>query len=177
MDNTVGYYFSLSRTLVFAPFYILGYYIKNKNINFESLKNNKFLILITALLSIVAAILIYFNIDKINHAWLYNSLSYIQAESNILIRIVIYLIALIFSFFILLISPKNKIPLLTHIGTNCLTIFLFHGFMVKYLVKIQVSKYFTNYYSIWIYVLLAALIIILIFSSKPLVKIMNKIFR
>ncbi|QHQ61063.1 acyltransferase family protein [Anaerocolumna sedimenticola] len=177
LDNTVNYYFSLSRTLVFLPFYLLGYYCKSINYSLDNLRKNKTLTATISAITIVAAFFVYLKIDKINHIWFYNSMSYSQASSNMLIRFMIYLIAILFSLMVIILAPKNKIIILTNIGVNCFTIFLFHGFIVKYLVKVQLYKYLPNTFTVWIFIIIVTIISTLLLTSKSITKIMSVIVK
>lgn len=175
LDNSIGYYLSLSRTIVFFPFFLLGYYCRNYKTDFNKLKENKILIAITSLLSVIAIIFLYINCNNINVAWLYSSTGYEAGKYNLIIRLIIYSIAIILSAMIIILTPKFKIPFVSNIGVNCMSIFLLHGFIVRYLGKAFPFELLSSNLKILIYLIIVSIIVVVVLSSKYIVNTLSKI--
>lgn len=134
----IGRKYSLSRIIVFFPFFILGNMWRKKELNFYiSSKIQKIVWSSTALL--LCGIL-YWNQARIKYSWLYEATSYEAGKYTIMIRIC----HLIFSYFMVVILmnniPEQKENIFTNIGQHTMFIFLIHGFIVKYLKYIDITK-------------------------------------
>jgi fucose 4-O-acetylase-like acetyltransferase len=131
--------FSLSRTICFAPFFLLGYYCNENTL--KTIQKNKIPILIAALLVFGALILLCLsplvqeNIGKVEHSlWMaepYRA-SRVSGGTGVIYRAIIMAAALVFGAFVLAFAPHKK-SILTLIGKNSLVIFVFHGYFVQYL--------------------------------------------
>ncbi|MGN1155452.1 MAG: acyltransferase family protein, partial [Agathobacter sp.] len=76
-DDTVGYYMSLSRIIVFFPFFILGFYWRKYQRGrklFEKIKKEYAVIALVAVCTMIC-----FISDKVDPRWLYGSYSYEKA--------------------------------------------------------------------------------------------------
>lgn len=173
-DKTIGYYFSLSRTLVFMPFFVAGYYVYNLPRN-EKLceyvsKYKKLLLGIAIFVALMGAFLIYYL--KVPSEALYGSYSYVAAKSSAVERILIGVTAFSWIAVLMAIVPNKRIALLTDIGQNTILIYLLHGFIWG-----LVWKYELLYYSQGINVLIAFLvscIIVLLLGNKFVGKFFKK---
>ncbi len=141
MDETVGYYLSISRILVFFPFFILGYYGKGwvcRNGFGQDLwqsgrffQNNR--VRAASVLALFAAIALFVLIEPfIQVKWLYGSYSYSRGEYGMGYRLAGYLIACLVGFFLIVWVPKVK-TFLTWFGANSMVIYLFHTFWIELL--------------------------------------------
>lgn len=174
-DETIGYYFSLSRTLVYFPFFIFGFYLKDINFDFFKFKSSLYVRIFSIITAICGTVYLFINTNEITHTWFYGSLSYQYTYSNIFTRVKTYLLALIFSIFILVVIPKINIRSFTVIGVNCMTVFLLHGFIIKYLGKeLPLGELNTNT-KLWIYILFTTSILVIVLSNKYISKLLNTI--
>lgn len=169
-DTTINNYFSLSRIIVFFPFFYIGAYIKNnyfeKFNNYfcsRDFKKSKFILI---LLLIICILLICIFNNYIESNWLYNSFPY-NNNYNFLFRIINIFVASIFILSLLILIPKKNIKLLNIIGKNTLTIFLFHGIIIKFMIYINLFKNIR--FPITFSVILTILIILLL-SIIPILK-------
>lgn len=129
-DVSVGRYLSISRTIVFFPFFLVGYYARKEH--FEKLKK------IPAWVALVLFIGSFFVVKKIK--WLkasilYGASSYRDMELSIWEGIGYRLICLLWGFvlvcaFLSLVPDKEKIY--STWGQRTLPVFLLHGFVLKY---------------------------------------------
>ena len=129
----IGKTLSLSRTLVFFPFYVLGYYAKDvdllSKIKAKKVKN------IALILSIIIFLLILnynnmLSIKILKGKYSYfdiNSLSVIEACMQ---RILFYILSIIVSIAFLNLIPKKE-SILTILGKNTLYIYLTQGMILK----------------------------------------------
>lgn len=166
MDQGIGYTLSLSRTIVFFPYFLMGYYFNTDIIKKYELKNYKYIAyLLTTLLIIILA----YNAESINIRWLHGSYSYKQLNSNYLLgifyRSLQYLLAIIFLLCILLLTPKVK-TIFSAIGSKTVYIYLLHGFIIKMLVKHQFYGLIDSSYKA-VFLILIAFLLCLILSAKP----------
>lgn len=128
--NLIGHTFSLSRTFVFFPFFLIGYWITQES--FEKLKTRKMKTLSFTAMSIVAIGLLLapsFSVDWLLAAKSYQAIGF--PEMGGVIRIGIYLLSLIMAmgFFTWIPAKENAF---THIGQKTLYVYLLHGIFIHY---------------------------------------------
>ena len=124
----IGSTLSLSRTFVFFPFYVLGYYAKD--LNLLSKIKSKQVKTITIILSIIILIVIL-NYNSI----LKGKYSYFDIDNvNIILacgeRLLFYIVSIIVSITFLNLVPKKE-SMLTTLGRNTLYIYLTQGMILK----------------------------------------------
>lgn len=129
-DPTIGYSMSLSRFLVFQPWFLLGFYARKKIYKPLPLP-------VGLLIAATLGVCIYcMNRLSITNNMLYGSYSYSALQYHAGIRLFLAGMALMWILlFCFVIRPlvNTRIPLLTTLGQNTLPIFLLHGFFVKYI--------------------------------------------
>ena len=134
-NSSIGYKWSLSRILVFLPWFILGYYARKYKV-LEQLKFQKaktsIVGVITLALGIASGWYIYRN--KVSNLLLWASFNYERCKSTLWLRLMLMIVALIWLIFWICLSKlilSRRVPLLTMVGKNTLPVFLLHGFVVK----------------------------------------------
>ena len=129
-DPSVGYGMTLSRFLVFQPWFMLGFYLRRG----EDKKMHWVIrIGIVAALSLCVVLLCR---SEITNNTLYGSYPYATLQYHAGIRLFLGLMALLWIlFFLYVIKPlvNVHISLLTELGKHTLPVFLLHGFAVKYI--------------------------------------------
>lgn len=137
----ISNYLSLSRTFVFFPMFLLGYYLTKDHI--QLLK--KASVRLLAVGAFVIAFFFYFSFPDMNYQWLFGSKSYSAMDTPVvvgmLIRLGLYLLSTIMVFSFLAIVPKNKY-FFTNLGKNTLYVYLLHGFFVRVFRESEVTNYF-----------------------------------
>lgn len=131
-DDTIGYYMSLSRTLVFLPFFVLGNYIGDNqipNIVFKK-RYAKAAILFGIVISSY-----YIITAQISAAMLYGSYSYEGAGFGLPKRATLLIIAWIWILTLFNFVPNIKIPVFSEWGKGTFSVFLIHGFIQRWLGK------------------------------------------
>lgn len=131
--DRIGYPLSLSRFLVFQPFFLLGLYLRGRT---GSLAPREPLPAVFRVLSAVAvAVSVAFvHWSDIPKTLLYGSYSYARCGGSIWLRLAAMLMAMSWLAFLLFtLGPllRRRIPIFTAIGQNTLPIFLLHGFVIK----------------------------------------------
>lgn len=132
-DTTAGTILSVSRTVVFAPVFYLGYFSK-KYSWFNGNKNIKFLKVILSILICVIILSVYHFRNIINIEWFYGYSSYSLLEYNPIIRLLIYVISIIWILFFKLFIP-NKKTIISKVGKNSLSVYLLHYIIIFFIVN------------------------------------------
>lgn len=143
LDESAGHVASLSRGVVFFPFFLMGYHCKKEYL--EKLFKVKYVIL-----SIVIFLLIGFLLYKFTPElnWLPNltsgKLSYyamkMANEEGILKRFALYIISTIMCLCLMIIVPKNK-TFFSRFGGRTLQIFCMHLIVLVLVKKTQLYVY------------------------------------
>ncbi|MCY9760433.1 acyltransferase family protein [Paenibacillus alvei] len=164
--DTIGYQFSLSRTLYFLPFFIVGYYLKT-NGNIKFLINRKIATIILAS-SVVTVVIL--NPDS---RWFYGSFSYLSLEATTWYSSVFRLAAYSFSSLMIItflsLVPKRKVWI-TKFGFFTLYCYLLHGFVIR--IAMDYGLFETiNSFKMLIFYLISAIGIAIILMTKPVVSL------
>ena len=159
--------FSFTRVIVFYLFFLIGYHLDD--INLEKIRKYKKYFYLTSIIGFVITIFIFVDI---NPKIFYYSLGYkdlgLAYFQGLLIRIISLCISFIFSMSIYLLMT-NKKQKFTYIGKNTLSIYLFHGIIIKTLPLI----YLVKNYSYYILIILS-IIVTLILSIKHITNMIKK---
>jgi len=174
-ELTISYYMSLSRMIVFAPFFLLGYYDdyileKIGTINRAGIIRKGMMAL-----SIIIIVFgeIYLTKSDIPKQALYGSYPY-QIGYNALQRSVFLLIALAWIIILKNFTTNKKIPVISALGKNTIAIFLCHGFIIKLMGKTGFFHYSTKENFIIMFGI--AILITIAFGNKYIAKVFAKIF-
>ena len=125
--DAIGYPGSLSRTLVFFPFFLLGYYTDKASFIILDQK---------ASWAILGAALAFATLyaTQVDPRWLYGSYSYSTLGATSwfagIYRLILYALASIVGLAFLSLIPTST-KKITHLGQYTLWIFLFHGLVIK----------------------------------------------
>lgn len=129
-DPTVGYGMTLSRILVFQPWFLLGFYARREESRTMHWGTK---VVIALVLGVCIAGLCGSSISK---NMLYGSYPYASAQYHAGIRLFLAFMALMWILlfrFVLRPIVNFRIPLITALGQNTLSVFLLHGFLVKFI--------------------------------------------
>lgn len=160
----VGHTFSLSRTFVFFPFFLIGYWLTKDHVMLLKRKSVKVASLI--ILSAVA-IAIYIAPD-LNSGWLLASKSYGDLgmpEYGGLARLLVYATSALMAMSILAWVPQQKLRI-TDLGRRTLYVYLLHGFFIQYFREADLFKMESIIDLFGLAVVSAAIVLVL--SSKPM---------
>ncbi|MEX5937103.1 acyltransferase family protein [Mammaliicoccus sciuri] len=166
----VGYFdfinakLSLSRTFVFFPIFLLGYYI-NKEQSFI-LRNKKHMWLSS--ISLIVIFIAYLLTDY-NFEWLFGSKPYSALEGDVDVysafkRLFIYVVIFVSTFSFLNLIPERKLPL-TYIGSRTMFIYLLHGLFVGLFRSKEWDQMLLDQPYVWVAIILITIAIVYFFSS------------
>jgi fucose 4-O-acetylase-like acetyltransferase len=184
-DPKVGDYLSVSRIIVYYPYFLLGYYLDATKIS-EYLKNEKISIAGWSIL-ILVIIVISTQIEHIYHIrpLLTGRNPYMRLKNidlGLVYRMLLYVVIPIVSFAILAILPHKK-TFYTYIGTRTLQIYFLHDLILKIYHKLKMNDYLSTLFPVhWlkVYILLSiplTLVLALKTIEWPFKKITSLKFR
>ncbi|WP_188454851.1 acyltransferase family protein [Virgibacillus oceani] len=162
--NEIGHTFSLSRTFVFFPFFLIGYWLKKDHVLFLTRKSVK----IVSLIVMIAVASAVYVAPEFNTGWLLASKSYGDlgmSEFGGIARFLVYVTSALMAASILAWIPKKNTKL-TKLGTRTLYVYLLHGFFVQFFRKTNLFE-INNAFDLFGLAVIAA-IIVLVLSSKPI---------
>ena len=185
-DDTVGYYFSLSRIIVFFPFFLLGSLISKQPEKLKTFTAYKTVKVASMLGALAVAAVIFLLRSNIQRGWFYGSVSYSVGSYSLWIRLLMLIAALLVIIFLLVWTPRRNLGFITRIGRYTMTVYLLHGF-----IKVKMAEYGAEifHYGEYINLLIAfgfAVIMTAIFGSgvfdialnkcifKPIQRLMNR---
>lgn len=166
----VGYFdgiddfLSMSRTFVFFPLFLLGFYFKKDN--FEKLLTKK--MKLYSVIVFLTILVVFYVLPDFNHKWLFGSKPYedfhVEGVSGGLVRLAVYGLTLIATLSFFAFVPK-KHYFFTKWGTRSLYVYLLHGFFVKYFRNSDLQTIFKEPWQS-ITLIVVALVLIMILSSN-----------
>lgn len=127
----VDYYASISRTLYFFPFFIMGFYFKREWLDRLKTRRN---VISSVVIVTIGFGLLYTLSPVLSTSWFYGSLPYLEFGIDAWYaagyRLLTYLFTVVMGLSVLTIVPNSKLPF-THLGEHTMYVFLLHGFLVK----------------------------------------------
>jgi fucose 4-O-acetylase-like acetyltransferase len=166
----IGTFFSLSRTFVFFPVFLLGYYLKKEH--FYALLRPDVRIG-AGIIFLSMMISYYFFFPDAAKEWLLASSSYeelgVGVEQAIVIRLLMYGLMFIATFSFMAMVPRRQL-FFTHMGGRTLYVYLLHGFVVK---LFSITPFYNAIQDTGSYILFLALAaaVTLLLASKPIITV------
>ncbi|MCR2820926.1 acyltransferase family protein [Lederbergia panacisoli] len=160
----ISNFLSLSRTFVFFPFFIVGYYLKKEH--FKLLSQSRTKIMMAGTIIIVALVIFVF--PELDEKWLLGSKPYSYLETfsaiGLIKRMGVYTInfLMIAGFFAFV--PKRKF-FFTKLGRNTLYVYLLHGFIIRAFRGSSIESYVYDSKTLFI-LLFISLLLTFLLSSK-----------
>lgn len=131
-DQTIQYKLSLSRIIVFLPFFLLGYYrVPDRLVN--KLKGRKTTLVCCVLMIISSLFYMKLRMPQLHVSWFYHTLAYESGSYTVWIRMMLLIVAMAWIFLLVLMMPNIKLGIISAGGKYTLPAFLLHGFVIKYL--------------------------------------------
>lgn len=173
-DDNIGRFLSLSRFFTFLPYFLAGFYLgKSKTALWDIgliAKRRGAVIAVLAVLIIASAVCVL-NVPAITANVLYGVSPYGASAYGPGIKLLLIAIAACWIFFILMIAPAKRIALLSTCGANTLSIYILHGFIVRFL---GTTELFAFDQAINLLVALAiSIALVLVLGSKPVARAFN----
>lgn len=128
--DEIGHVLSLSRTIFYFPFFLVGYWMTRDHL--YVLKRNK-MKMISILIMSVTAIAIYSS-GGFQTGWLLGSKPYVDlgySSTGALIRLLVYVTKGFMAVSILAWIPKRRLPF-TYLGERTIYVYLLHGFFIQF---------------------------------------------
>lgn len=169
--ENIGYDWSLSRFLVFLPWFLLGVYFRMRETQARKAYARVRWVWPGACLAVAVWSILYLHNAGFPNAALYGSYPYARLGYSAGVRLIFMVCALGWIGLLLplfLGTLNRKLPLITAIGQNTLPVFLLHGFAVK-----AIARYGKSLWNIPGAVLWLTLSILLVFGNP----LMGKAFR
>lgn len=178
MDSSISTFLSLSRTIVFFPFFCMGYYLSKDNLDWLLRKKCK----IPAACFLTLALVWFFlqgDLFKPYIRFTYGASSYtaILKEHALiygsLYRMAWYVIAILFSLAVMYIIPRKK-HWFTFIGQRTISIYILHILIRNILVYEGFFQYLLSIPRVYTLSVFAVCIVIVLISSSSFVfKVFN----
>lgn len=129
-DDSVGYFVSISRIIVFYPYFMAGFFIKKYDrekgeTDFLRLLRRKS-VRITAFVVLAVFCVVFVLVSPtVDSEWLYGSFSYNNGKYNVFFRVFHYVMAIAMGIPVLVLVPRRE-TFLSSWGKNSLIIYLTH---------------------------------------------------
>jgi len=171
--NGIGNILALSRTLVFFPFFLIGYYLNTDLFKIINIKTK----IIAFLILTAIFYLVYFY--QISPEWLYGSLSYFKLGVSEwyagTVRLYLYILSALSCLCVLILIPEKRFKI-TKMGENTIYVYLLHGIFVILVSSLVVFQKFSVLTQLIISICVSVLLIIIL-SSKPIKKTIDYIIE
>ena len=169
---SVGGFLSLSRTIVFFPFFLLGYYHKIliDPLAAKAAQNRKLLI---PFIAVIAAGEIFLVASKVPVSALWFSFGYAETGS-LLIRFIAEATAFSWIVLLLVLLPGRKIRFLTEAGKHTMPVYLIHGLLITLIEQSAITGLESG-----LYLVVSAAIafgIVFLFGNRHVDKLFRRIF-
>lgn len=132
-DKHIGYMLSLSRTIVYLPYFLAGYYVDfrhNRRV-LAAIVKRWYVLVPSLLIAVLSAVYVLLYYDKLAPKLYYGAVGYDLDGMTVMWRLAGYAAAAAYMVLIFRFMPYKRLPVLTALGKRSLNIFLLHIFAVK----------------------------------------------
>ncbi|MEG1848111.1 MAG: acyltransferase family protein [Lachnospiraceae bacterium] len=168
----IGRVLSLSRILVFFPFFLFGT-LSRIGMEERTQKNRRG-ITVVAVCSVILTSVFVFYADKIRLSALYEANSYADGGYTILFRGLHLMIATGWIILAMHWIPNRKIPYLTALGTKTMPIYLLHGFFIKWIGQ---CSYFDSIRQNTLFAVCITFFLLVILQWNPLIRLIQPLLH
>lgn len=176
LDKTGENILSLSRTIVFLPFFLLGYYTKEEDLDKISNFNKSISILIFIVFMILALCIAKYEV--VDYKFLYNSHAYytnnLTIKQGLLFRSILYVCSIVLSISVISLVPSTQV-FYSKYGKNTMNIYVFHVYLVVVVLGV-IPRWDISIINN-IIILLSPFLIMYILSMNFVKKVYNFIFE
>lgn len=169
-------FLSLSRTFVYFPFFLLGYFLQKEHFTRLRKPAMKF---VSFLIIVGVSTFFYFQTD-FDYEWLLGRKSYHELNMlnhmAVFMRSGFYLLSFLMVFSFYAIVPRKRF-FFTNLGRNTLYVYLLHGFIVRFFRASEVQDYIhspTNYFMLVGFALLLTILLssnLLTAFAQPIIEL------
>lgn len=168
----IGREYTLSRILVFLPFFLAGMYWHRISDIMErgNCKGIRIFLIIVAAIILIS---VSYGAQEINRNWMYEATSYARSHYGPGFRSLHMISGMLITIAAMYWIPNRKWKIISYLGQHTMPVFLFHGFVVKLLGKWKTAdiilKSCGNEKAVMIAVITALGLVVLL-ASGPLVR-------
>jgi fucose 4-O-acetylase-like acetyltransferase len=152
----IGEAFSLSRTFVFFPFFLIGFLLTKERLFLAMEKTKRW---IPALLLLTVFVISYIG-PKIHAHWLFGSHSFqdlgMPVEGGI-VRLLLYSVALLMVWAVFMLIPRKNYHF-TRLGQKTMYVYLLHGVIIQYIRQANLLQLDHNLDTIGLAVIAASIV-------------------
>lgn len=171
----VGHAFSLSRTFVFFPFFLIGYFLTVDQMMFVKKRYVK----VVSVIVMAGLFAFIYTLPDMETGWLLASQSYSDLGADNyggLVRFFVYAVAAVMTVSVLAWIPQKNFGWITNLGMRTLYVYLLHGFIVQFLRQFDLLSVKSGFDLLGIAGLSALIVIVLssklvLMISQPLIEI------
>lgn len=132
-DKQIGYMLSLSRTIVYLPYFLAGYYVDfrhNRRV-LAAIVKRWYVLVPSLLVAVLSAVYVLNCYGKLDPKLYYGTVGYDLDGMTVMWRFAGYAAAAAYMVLIFRFMPYKRLPVFTALGKRSLNIFLLHIFAVK----------------------------------------------
>ncbi|MCD7946963.1 MAG: acyltransferase family protein [Oscillospiraceae bacterium] len=170
----VGYGLSLSRAVVYFPFFIAGHFLRRRRGIAPQWKRRALPMGLLALCLTVFVLFALWQEGVWHNSWFYGSISYGTQGYTWDFRLLTQVVACVWIAFLLFILPNRNIPVISYIGAHTMPVYLLHGFLIKLLGKLGMFDVL-RWKLLWAVLIAAGLLLAL--SAKPVCRLLRPLLR
>ena len=172
-DYRTGAFLSLSRCIVFLPFFLAGYFFDGSLIA----KIKPWMKAISGVILLLALLTAYLCPDFFakHITILYGDSPYSSITSGIIERFVWYIVAIILITALFCVIPHGR-NMFTYIGQRTLAVYIFHRLIRTLLLNIGIYNIFSSETETFTFCLTSSVVLTFILSEKHLSEFVNKAF-
>lgn len=171
--DSIGHDFSLSRTFVFFPFFLLGYWLNETHI---AMLKRRAMKLLSLIIMFTTAISLYY-LPEINPGWFLASHSYAELGAGRvggLLRLAVYITSAVMIASIFAWIPKRRFKMTT-LGERTIYVYLLHGFIIQPIRQFDLL-HVTNVFEL-IGVAVLSVIIVYLLSSQLVITVFQPLIE
>ena len=176
--QSCGNFLTLSRTIVFFPFFLAGYCFGD----FFPEKTKPWMRVLAALILISFACILFLYKEDLGMFLkiIYGNNSYknlgLSTKTGIIYRFVWYIVASVMTFSVMCLIPKKRF-IFTYIGERTLGIYFVHRLLRDIVTKTGMYKAVKTDWLVLLICVLISAAVVLISSAKPISAFLNRFFR
>ena len=170
-DNSIGDYLCLSRTVVYLPFYLAGYYLTPEKV--LALSRKLYVRLISALIMVSYITLCVYKTEffyKFRRLFTgrnsFDKLKGIIEDCGFDDRLFVMLLAAVLTLALIGILPNKKLPVISNVGSKTLQIYFWHRIIIYFIDAFELYEQLTKISGIaagkCIYLLLSVILTIIL---------------
>ena len=165
-DNNANEIASLSRIIVFLPFFMMGYFTNNELLS--KLKNS-YLIPIAMMFLILISLCVPFFINNVPNyeyiLWAKTPYQNMNIENAVIYRVGWYIVSTLMGISVLILVPKKRIPCISKFGERTLQVYCIHSILCVIFWQEELYKLINTNIE-YMYLILGSVVLTFLLSTK-----------